>query len=157
MTTQANDAAPVPYLPSIGRLLGFASRAAVALSERSLAPHGLTLQQWILLTALWREDGLTVSQLAAYYRVSDPTASSLVDRMEAKGLVVRRRTDRDRRKVIVCLTEKGRSLAPLIGAYEPINDVLLAGFTGPERAALAALLDRLIANAESALAKAESG
>ncbi len=150
MTAPKNQPA-VPYLPSVGRLLGFASRAATALSERRLAPHGLTLQQWIILTALWRQDGLTVSELAAYYRVSDPTASSLVDRMEAKGLVERRRTDIDRRKVTVHLTDMGRELAPLMGFYEPVNDTLLAGFTDEERQAFATMLERVAGNAEAAL------
>ncbi len=143
----------VPYLPSIGRLLGFASRATTALSERRLAAHDLTLQQWILLTALWRQDGMTVSQLAAYYRVKDPTASSLVDRMEAKGLVARRRSTEDRRKVIVCLTDKSRALSGLIDFYEQINEVLLEGFSDKERAAFVAMMERLIKNTETELGK----
>lgn len=154
MTDEKIDPA-VPYLPSVGRMLGFASRATTALSEKRLAPHGLTLQQWIIMTALWRRDGLTVSELAAYYRVSDPTASSLVDRMEAKGLVERRRIETDRRKVTVHLTDMGWRLAPLISFYEPINEVLLTGFSDQERRTFAAMLERITSNAEAAIG--ESG
>ncbi len=141
----------VPYLPSVGRLIGFASRATTALCERRLAIHDLTLQQWILLTALWRQNGLTISELAAYYRVKDPTASSLVDRMEAKGLVVRRRSTDDRRKVIVCLTEKSEALSHLIGFYEQINDVLLTDFSDEEAASFISMMERVIANMEGVL------
>ena len=141
----------VPYLPSIGRLLGFASRATTTLAERRLSAHDLTIQQWILLTALWRNDGMTISQLANYYRVKEPTASSLVDRMEAKGLVVRERSTEDRRKVIVCLTDKSRTLSHLIGFYEQVNDVLFAGFSETEKASFVSMMDRLISNAEAEL------
>jgi len=121
------------------------------LSERRLATHELTIQQWILLTALWRTDGMTISQLASYYRVKEPTASSLVDRMEAKGLVVRERSTEDRRKVIVCLTEKSRALSHLIGFYQQINDVLFDGFTDGEKTSFISLMERLIANVEAEL------
>jgi len=141
----------VPYLPSVGRLIGFASRATTALCERRLATHDLTLQQWILLTALWRQNGLSISELAAYYRVKDPTASSLVDRMEAKGLVVRKRSTEDRRKVIVCLTEKSEALSHLIGFYEQINDILLADFSDDEAASFVSMMERVISNMEGEL------
>ena len=150
MTASGNEPS-VPYLPSVGRLLGFASRATTMLSERRLATHDLTIQQWILLTALWRTDGMTISQLASYYRVKEPTASSLVDRMEAKGLVVRERSTEDRRKVIVCLTEKSRALSHLIGFYQQINDVLFDGFTDGEMTSFISLMERLIANVEAEL------
>lgn len=151
MMAESENGPIVPYLPSVGRLIGFASRATTALCERRLAPHDLTLQQWILLTALWRQDGLTISELAAYYRVKDPTASSLVDRMEAKGLVTRQRSAEDRRKVIVCLTEKSESLSHLIGFYEQINDVLLTGFSDKEVASFISMMERVIDNTEGTL------
>lgn len=143
---------PVPYLPSIGRLLGFANRASTALSEQKLGAHGLTLQQWILLTALWRSDeGMTIGQLAAYCRVREPTASSLVDRMEAKGLVARERAGADRRKVFVNLTDKSRGMTDLLRFYEGINAVILLDFSEAEAEALTGMLERVIANVEAAL------
>ena len=147
----------VPYLPSVGRLLGFASRATTLLSEQRLAAHDLTMQQWILLTALWRNDGMTNNQLAAYGRIKDPTASGLVDRMVAKGLVVRQRTSDDRRKVFVRLTDKGRALSHLLSFYEQINTVLLSGFSDEEKETLISMMDRLIANAEVELEKCDGG
>ena len=150
MPTITEDAS-VPYLPSIGRLLGFASRAATMVSEKRLAEHGLTLQQWIALTALWRDDGMSVGQLAAYCRTTEPTTSSLMDRMEAKGLVERRRSKDDRRKVIVALTAKSRALAGLLGFYEEINELLLQGLSDDEQASLINGLERVIANAETAI------
>ncbi len=138
----------VPYLPSLGRLLGFASKACSDLAEKRLAQHGLTLQQWVLLTALWRQDGLTVGQLAAYHRATEPSTSNLVGRMETKGLVRRELNPEDRRQVHVRLNEKGRSLAHLLGFYEEINEILLQGFTVDERHVLIEMLERVLANAD---------
>jgi DNA-binding MarR family transcriptional regulator len=138
----------VPYLPSLGRLLGFASKSCSDLAEKRLAQHDLTLQQWVLLTALWRRDGLTVGQLATYYRATEPSTSNLVGRMETKGLVRRELNPEDRRQVRVFLNDKGRSLAHLLGFYEEINEILLQGFTVDERKALVAMLERVLANAD---------
>jgi DNA-binding MarR family transcriptional regulator len=138
----------VPYLPSLGRLLGFASKSCSDLAEKRLAQHDLTLQQWVLLTALWRRDGLTVGQLATYYRATEPSTSNLVGRMETKGLVRRELNPEDRRQVRVLLNEKGRSLSHLLGFYEEINEILLQGFTADERKALVAMLERVLANAD---------
>lgn len=138
----------VPYLPSLGRLLGFASKSCSDLAEKRLAQHDLTLQQWVLLTALWRQDGLTVGQLAAYYRATEPSTSNLVSRMETKGLVRRELNPEDRRQVRVFLDERGRSLDHLLGFYEEINEILLQGFTIDERNVLIAMLERVLANAD---------
>lgn len=145
------DKLPVPYLPSLGRLLGFASRAATTLAERRLAKHDLTIQQWIALTALWREDGLTIGQISNYCRIREPTGSSLIDRMQVKGLVERRHSQTDRRSVTVHLTDKGRQMEALIDFYSDINARLLVDFKDSEKKALFAMLERVIDNAEREL------
>ncbi len=139
------------YLPSVGRLLGFANKATTKLSEQRLAAYDLTLQQWIMLTALWQNDCLTVSQLAAYSRIREPTASGIIDRLEVKEIVVRERSDNDRRKVIVCLTKKGESLAHLVDFYKQINDALLSDFTKKEVVLFQSMMDRVIQNLEVAV------
>lgn len=138
----------VPYLPSVGRLLGFASKTCSELAEKRLAQHDLTLQQWVLLTALWRKDGLTVGRLAAYYRATEPSTSNLIGRMEAKGLVQRRLNPDDRRQVRVFLSDKARSLAHLLEFYQEINEALLQGFTSDERKAFVSMLERVMTNAD---------
>ncbi len=140
----------VPPLPSIGRLLGFAAKRATELAERRLAPNELTMQQWVVLSALWRRDGLTIGQIAAYHRATDPTTSSMIGRMEAKGLVERRLDPVDRRQVRVFLTEGGRALGPLLDFYKSINEALTAGFSDTERKTLTTLLERVIVNAGDA-------
>lgn len=138
----------VPYLPSIGRLLGFSSKISSDLSEKMLKPTGLTIKQWILLTALWRTDGLTVGELAGYYRASEPSTSNLIARMEKKQLLERRHDKQDRRQVKVFLTEKGKSLVHLIDFYNDVNAALLSGFDDKEKKQFSDMLERVIRNAQ---------
>ncbi|MGL1919880.1 MAG: MarR family transcriptional regulator [Hyphomicrobiales bacterium] len=146
--TKLNDDQAVPYLPSIGRLLGFSSKVCSELSEKMLLPSGLTLKQWVLLTALWRGDGLTVGELAVYYRASEPSTSNLIARMEKKGLLVRKHDKLDRRQVKVFLTDEGRSLTHLVDFYSQVNEALLEGFSEAEKQQFTQMLERVIENSQ---------
>lgn len=143
----------VGYLPSVGRLLGFSSKITTDLSEKMLLPTGLTIKQWILLTALWREDGLTVGELAVYYKASEPSTSNLIARMEKKGLLERRHDKLDRRQVKVFLTAEGEKLSHLIDFYNEVNEALLVGFDEAEKAQLSSMLERLVENAQNKIDK----
>ena len=143
------------YLPSVGRLLGFASADANKLSDRRLRRHGVTLQQWIPLTALWRDAPLSESELASYCRLSASSLNRLLDRMEAKGLVRRSKDKEDRRRTLVALGPKGRGLSHLLDFYGEINDVLLAGMSARDRKTLVTLLQKVVENLEEALQEHE--
>ncbi|WP_272005161.1 MarR family winged helix-turn-helix transcriptional regulator [Roseovarius sp. ZX-A-9] len=150
----ANPTLPdLPKRPenSLGRKLTFASGACLAMCQKLLEPHALTLAQWVLLSALWQRDGLLVSQLAAYSGNAAPATSRIVDRMEEKGLLRRAREAEDRRVVRVFLTDEGRALSRLDRFHETVNDALLDGFTAAEAAMLHTLLERVEFNARRRL------
>lgn len=139
------------YLPSLGRLLEFAARNVHALSEQRLAPHGLTLAQWVVLTALWRHDRMTVGELARYYRSSNVVLTRTLDRMSDRSLIEREADPRDRRVVRVKLTEKARGLSHLVDFYKDINQTIVQGLSAQEQATLIHLLERVNLNSEAAL------
>jgi MarR family transcriptional regulator for hemolysin len=98
-------------------LIVLITRTAIQIREATrvaLARHGLQRPQNLVLDALAETDGLTPGELAAALEVSGPTAVKMAQRMEANGLVVRRRDDPDGRLVRVYLTERGRTLQPPI-------------------------------------------
>lgn len=139
------------YLPSIGRLLDFAHRGSTTLSERRLKEHGLTLKQWVPLTALWRGSPMTEGELSEYTRMSPSSLNRLLDRMEAKALVKRRKDPEDRRRVLVDLGPAGAELSGLLGFYEEVNDVLTKGMTQMERVQMVSLMEKMVANLEGVL------
>lgn len=134
--------------PSIGRLLNFSAGAMNRLCRSLLDVHDLQLAQWVVLSALWRVDGLSVSELARYSGNELPAASRIVDRMAANGLVRRQPDADDGRTVRVWLTDRGRALDRLSNLHEIVNRKLLAGFTEAEIASLFSMLERVIENAE---------
>jgi DNA-binding MarR family transcriptional regulator len=71
-------------------------------------PRGLTLAQFLLLQPLGERSPMTVRELAESAGVSAPTASRLIDALDAGGFVERRPSERDRRSVEITLTEDGR-------------------------------------------------
>jgi DNA-binding MarR family transcriptional regulator len=72
-----------------------------------LAPLGITGGQASLLWTIRSSPGIGVRELAAAEGVSPPAMTAYVDRLEGAGLVVRRRSAQDRRRVELGLTEEG--------------------------------------------------
>ena len=75
--------------------------------RRELAPLGITGGQAALLWAIRTNPGIGVRGLADLEGVSTPAMSAYVDRLEAAGLVARRRSELDRRRVELEVTESG--------------------------------------------------
>ena len=75
--------------------------------RKELGPLGITGGQASLLWAIRSRPGVGVRELAEGEGVSPPAMSAYVDRLEAAGLVVRRRSESDRRRVELALTEAG--------------------------------------------------
>ena len=75
--------------------------------RKELGPLGITGGQASLLWAIRSKPGLGVRELAELEGVSPPAVTAYVDRLEAAGLVARTRSQRDRRRVELALTEEG--------------------------------------------------
>lgn len=111
--------------------------------HRAYAPHlkalDLTYPQYITLTYLWVQDGLTVGQLMARLRMSTGTATPLLKRLEERGFVTRQRSAHDERQVMVHLTEAGRA----VEAKAPEITGCMIGETGMPVAELEQLVEVL--------------
>jgi MarR family transcriptional regulator, organic hydroperoxide resistance regulator len=77
-----------------------------------MAEHNLTVPQFFVLVNLVHgEHGCTIGDLASKLSQSNPTITGIIDRLEGERLVVRTRGgETDRRKVMVQVTPRGRSL-----------------------------------------------
>lgn len=140
---EATVALPVSLeiLRSLRRIV---KRVEGASSELEAA-HGITAPQLLCLHALTRSGSLTQIQLSREVRLAASTVVGVVDRLEAKGLVTRRRDAEDRRRIHVSLTEAGRSVER--AAPEPLQLQVergLQAMTEDERHGIAASLDSLV-------------
>jgi DNA-binding MarR family transcriptional regulator len=75
-----------------------------------LAPLGLTYGQYLAMLALWEHRELGVGELCELLRLDSGTVSPLLKRLEASGLVERKRRAEDERSVSVRLTGAGAAL-----------------------------------------------
>jgi MarR family transcriptional regulator, organic hydroperoxide resistance regulator len=79
---------------------------------RSVAEqYGLTGSQLLVLNMLGPKGRVSLSDLSERIRAKNSTVTGIVDRMERDGVVLRRRSEEDRRVVYIELTAKGRKLA----------------------------------------------
>lgn len=76
--------------------------------------YDLTEQQWRILRVLWTENNITVAQLSKITLLPAPSLVGILDRLVKKNLLIRNRSDKDRRQVQISLTTKGKELQQLV-------------------------------------------
>lgn len=94
--------------------LCFPVYAASRLITREYQPFldslGITYPQYLVLMVLWENDGLPVNDIAKKLILNTNTITPLLKRMEHQGLINRKRSEKDERKVLVQLTENGKQM-----------------------------------------------
>lgn len=132
------------YLPYLLNRAG--ARIATSFGE-AVRPLGATLQIWRVLAALRERDGQRMGDLSATTSIDVSTLTRLVDGMEKKALVARRRDPEDARVVVLHVAPEGRRLTRrLLPIAERYEKVALQGFNAEETEQLKAALRRLYTN-----------
>ena len=118
--------------------------------EHELESSDLTNAQWVPLLKLYMGQASTVAELARECDLDAGAMTRLLDRIEAKGLCRRVRSEQDRRVVNLELTPAGTDAATKIPAVLcRVQNAHLAGFTKPEWALLKDFLKRILNNAQA--------
>lgn len=102
-----DDAQP---LPPLGDLVGRVARRMTRAQEQSLVASGLNIDQWRVLELLADGAGHPMSEIAEHAMVPAPTLTKIIDRLTDSALVYRRPDRTDRRRVLVLLSELGRTV-----------------------------------------------
>jgi DNA-binding MarR family transcriptional regulator len=87
--------------------------ASLAMTKRYrplLEPLGLTYPQYLVMLALWQQDGRSVGELGETLSLDSGTLTPLLKRLESAALIHRQRSREDERRVHVHLTPAGTSL-----------------------------------------------
>ena len=109
--------------------------------------HGLGLSagQELLLMLLWEKQPRTQAELTREMAIEPPTTSKMLSRMERTGLIARKRSETDRRTVLVSLTKAGRALeGPVNAAWRTLEQDTVEGLTPKEQDTLLLLLGRVL-------------
>ena len=135
---------------SVGYLVTLASRKLLRNIETGLKPFNLTANQWAPLLALANERCNTVAGCARETGIDNGAMTRMLDRLEVKGFVSRKRSNNDRRVVNIALTSQGKKIAKDIPPV--ISEVLnqqLRGFSEQEFNLIKNLLQRFLINGET--------
>jgi DNA-binding MarR family transcriptional regulator len=130
-------------------LVGRASLHAQRLIQERFAGHELRKPHYGVLASLAELGPASQGPLADRLCLDRSDLVTVLDELEARGLVVRTPDATDRRRKIVQLTAAGETmLAGLDELVFAADDELLAGLSAEERATLVALLQRVVPPAE---------
>lgn len=115
MSQPPKQPAPVP-----GNMLALENQFCFALYSASHAVTktykplldrlGLTYPQYLVMLVLWEQDAILVKDIGARLFLDSGTLTPLLKRLEANGLVERRRDAHDERQVRISLSPTGRTL-----------------------------------------------
>ena len=86
------------------------ARATIKLYTPQLDRLDLTYTQYIAMLVLWEKRSVSVKELGEALYLDSGTLTPLLKKLEAKGLLTRRRSTEDERSLIVSLTEEGLAL-----------------------------------------------
>jgi MarR family transcriptional regulator, organic hydroperoxide resistance regulator len=85
-------------------------REITKLYRNLLEDLDMTYPQYLVMLLLWEKDGMTVKEIGKRLFLDSGTLTPMLKRMEANGIIKRRRSTEDERSVIISLTKKGEQL-----------------------------------------------
>ena len=132
---------------SLGYLLKMCHSLMHDAGAAALAGHDLSFIQWLVLMKLREGTALTASSLCRQMRYDNGALTRLLDQLETRGFIERKRSEADRRVVNLELTAAGRRKVTEL--LPPIVDTLnttLGDFSKAEFAELVRLLNKLMDN-----------
>lgn len=143
-----HETSNIPKRSAIEESIGSAIRQIIRAADRQSRlleeTHGLTSPQIATLRAIRRVGSASTGRLAQDVRLSQPTITGILDRLERKGFITRSRSAEDRRSIFVSLTPDG------LQAIDALPSVLherfryeLARLPGWEQTMILATLQRI--------------
>jgi len=131
----------------LGFLMHDVSRLRRTAFDQYMKPLGITRSQWWVLIYLARHDGMIQSDLANLLELGKAALGSLIDRLEATGLVRRGGDEADRRAKRVYLSPAGAQLIKEMHVRSnEMSERILEGLSEQEREELTELLKRVKRN-----------
>ncbi len=135
-----------------GFLISRIKQVGTRIFDRMLAASGVDEfngAQGRILYVLWQCNNISISQLSVQTSLANTTLTSMLDRMESSGLIVRNPDPNDRRNKLISLTDKAKALK---SDYEKISlqmsELYYIGFTQSEITQFESYLQRVLSNLE---------
>ena len=132
---------------AVSHLIRLALSSLHAQIDKDLEPHGLTAMQWQPLSIIAMGRAGTAADLSRQMHIDTGATTRMLDRLAAKGLLTRERSNTDRRLVRLKLTEAGHAAARAVPSVVcGAMNAHLAGFTPEDLDQMKRLLTQMIRN-----------
>jgi DNA-binding MarR family transcriptional regulator len=133
---------------SVGYLVKRVRMVFTSAVDREMAAYDVSYDQWGILLTMAKGKGDTAAELSREMCTDTGSMTRMIDRLEAKGMVKRTRSEDDRRIVRLALTEAGQALADQLPAVMVrVLNRHLVGFSQPDVEQLKNFLRRILENA----------
>lgn len=143
--TNANLNLPPALSSWTGWLISKAAQLALSDFERHLDSYGLNPRHYGVLALLQDSEPLSQLEIGGALRIDRTTMVALIDSLEERNLVMRRRDPRDRRAYLIGLTEAGgKQVGELAELVAGVDERLTSGLTDSEREKLNQLLRKVL-------------
>jgi MarR family transcriptional regulator, 2-MHQ and catechol-resistance regulon repressor len=120
--------------PRLWLVLARAHGSMVDFIERSINAQGLGISDFMVLEVLLHKGPLTISVIGEKVLLASASMTSAIDRLEKRGLVLRRGCNSDRRIRLVELTVAGKSsIEEIYARHEKDLEFVMAGVSEDER------------------------
>jgi len=95
-----------------GFLMAKIRQVAGRILERMLKNYGIEINsaQGRIMFALWQQDNISINELAKKTQLKKSTLTSMLDRLEKMGYIIRRQSEKDRRVILIKRTNKDKNL-----------------------------------------------
>ncbi len=134
---------------NVNELISVIHRYMRRFLETNMKKFDITPPQFEVLMTLWNEDGIVLSELGRRLSRDGPTITGIIDRMEKKKLVVRKRSLRDRRVIQVYLTPMAWEIKEnLMKTQTEAGREVAGDFNSQDVATLEKLLKKVLSNIE---------
>jgi DNA-binding MarR family transcriptional regulator len=132
-----------------GFLIAKIHHLAGRIFARKLHEHQIEINpaQGRIMFVLWEKDSMAINELAKRTSLAKSTLTSMLDRLEEAGHVMRVPSDEDRRKILIKRTDKDRAWQETyVQVSGEMSDLFYAGFSAHEIDAFEAYLSRILDN-----------
>jgi DNA-binding MarR family transcriptional regulator len=107
---------PQPFGTDLNWLLHRVGFALGSFLSEVVAPHGLSIRTYVVLSTVASNPGMTQLALGSALGLDKTTVTAAIDRLEQAGLMSRQPAPGDRRARVVQVTDPGRALAHQVQA-----------------------------------------
>ena len=133
-----------------GRWISILYRRNQMYIMQALRKYGISSSEYPVLLMLYRGDGLTQEDILSYLCLDKSAVARIVQSLEKKELIEKKKDEKDQRCNRVFLTSRGRMMEPIIeDVLNQWNDILMSHMTQEEEEEAGRLLKQMVANVSS--------